>query len=126
MVSEVPTVSHEPLQAEASRPVERPGEVIARFINFTKHVLADESEDIDIEWEHQMNMLFGSEELERVTRNRKYRGIPGIKNDLTSAYENGGFPQLKATFIVRAIEHTKVAELGDACINAFKGVIDFS
>ena len=117
-------LSHTRLTREAQASVEQPAMVVGRFINFTQSVLAD-SHDVDVEWEHEMHLLFGNEELESLHNDRRFRGVLGIKDDLIAAYENGGLPQLKATFIVRAIEHTKVANLGEACIIAFKGVIDF-
>ncbi len=123
--------THEPvlwpnLQPEVKDSAEKPTEVVERFINFTKNVFADGSRDIDIEWEHEMNTLYGNEELERTTKNQKYRGVAGIKDDLLEAYVSGGLIQLKATFMVRASEHTRVSELGDLTINAFIGVIDFN
>jgi hypothetical protein len=115
---------HEQDRPEATDYIEQSRKTVEGFIAYTKTLLSGESHTIDVEWEHQMNILYGNEELLRVTKNKEYKGIPGIKDELESAYESGGLPQLKITFIRKAVENTQVSKLGDASLNAFKRIID--
>jgi hypothetical protein len=117
--------SHEQINPEANDSIEKSRKTVESFIETTKTLFANENRHMDIEWEHQMNVLYGNEELLRVTKNEAYKGIPGIKEDLRVAYENGGLSELKATFIVKAVKNTNVSKMGDAAIIAFKKLIDF-
>jgi hypothetical protein len=70
-------------QTESIDPAEQARITVERFINFTKKVLSKESQSIDVEWEHQMNMLYGDPELAQLTKYTPYEGvkIPYEDND---------------------------------------------
>lgn len=114
-----------PRTPEHINPAEQTRIVVDSFMDFTKIALGDESHVLDVEWEHQMNRLYGNEELARVTKNATYRGVPGIKESLKLAFERGGLPGLKFVFMQQAIEHTDVASMGEAALTAFKKIIDY-
>jgi hypothetical protein len=117
--------SHEQLHPEITHSKEQSERKVESFMRYTKTVLLQENHDLDVEWEYQMNRLFGNEELLQVTKDLSYKGIPGIREYLRSAYENGGLPELKAAFFTKAIEHTNVKNMGDATQTAFKKIIDY-
>lgn len=117
--------SHEQLHSQIPDSVEEARHTVNDFMQFTKTVLSEESHALDVEWEYQMHRLYGDQDLLRITKNEQYKGVAGIESDLREAYENGGLANLKAVFIVKVVEHTNVASMGDAMQIAFAKIIDF-
>jgi len=97
---------------------------IESFIDFTKKILKGENRnrDFDIEWEDQMNILYGNEELLRITKDERYRGVPGIRESLTAAYIKGGLSELKQVFLHQTLEHTTAANMGEIAQIAFEKI----
>lgn len=112
-------------RAEGGVPVETPVQTVDRFIAYVTRALSDGPHAADVEWEHQMNMLFGNEELARVTNNSAYNGVPRVKEDLLFAFEHGKFDLLKAVYLSKVIEHTTVNTLGSAVATAVAKVLKF-
>lgn len=110
---------------EANNNTETSSELVGRFIDFTKLAMSDQEHALDVEWEHQMNMLYGDEDLARITKNPAYMGVPRVKEEFLMVYEHAGLDRLKALFFARVLEHTKVNEMGSAVFTGVEKILKF-
>ncbi len=111
---------------EFTSPSEQPRVVVDEFIDFTKRIFSTQDHAVDVEWEHQMNMFWGNPELEQVTKNPLYRGVPGAKDNLISAYEQAGILGIKGAFIQQLVEHQKdILRMGDVISFALEKVVAY-
>lgn len=114
------------MQQREGQPVpETPEQTVERFIGFTKKVLSDSSPDVDMFWEVEMLKLYGSEELVRVTKDKAYMGVKGVKEDLGTAFSAGGLASLKVRFLVTALENTQIGKLTEPFVTAFERIMLF-
>jgi hypothetical protein len=111
---------------ENNQPIEEEStQTLDRFIKVAKRALSEEGHALDVEWEHQMNMLFGDEELMQVTKNKAYKGVPRVKEDLQFAYDSGGLILLRAVFLQKVVEHTDAHKMGTPVSKAVEKILKF-
>jgi hypothetical protein len=120
------------MSPERSRQPERretAEETMQRFIGFTKrpfeHPFDERFTRMATDWEYQMDTLYGNEELARVNKDEKLRGVKGIHEKLEHALVQGGIPALKIEFLKQTLAHTGVPKMGDAALPAIKRIINF-
>jgi len=112
-------------QTESIDPAEQAKFTVERFINFTKKVLSKESQSLDIEWEHQMNMLYGDPELAQLTKYMPYEGVKipyededgninemKVQQALEEAYLDAGILGVMSAFEDLASIYTNVDKMG--------------
>lgn len=117
--------SKEHRQPVEPNPIEQSRKAVSGFIASVKTVL-DDNHALGVEWEHKMNMLYGNEELLRITKNEDYKGIPGVYDELQAAHQQGGLMLLRARFLMHLVEHTDIQEgMGEATQTAVGRIMDF-
>jgi len=109
----------------ASSHIERPGETVKRFIQFTMNPLPDVTRSGDILWESVTGRLYGDEELLRVAKDKTYKRVEGIESDFEAALARGGLPALKAEFFAKALENTEISKLRGDVVLIFERIIAF-
>lgn len=115
----------EHLSPDVSNNIEEPKETVGRFIQLTRDPFPEVSRSGDIFWESVTGRLYGDEELLRVTKDERYKGIKGIESDLEAALKRGGLSALKAEFFAKALEHTELGTLRGAVVLILEKIIAF-